>query len=292
VNKLFKLKEWLTVSDAAKHLSIILGEEVTEADVLRLALDRHFKLSVNLVNEARAKWAKIVPIEDAQYREYPARKSVRGEYVNGKFVRGAKGKLRRILQGSKIDDKRVLEFADDIVNLKGVYDLLMIGAGPLNIERKYQNLTGGPTIILTVTNPKGVLVERADGKIYQLQDSSVTEKPFTLHTDRFYYPAEKLPEDAILVLRTEELRKFEESINDTPANADKPLTNSERDSLLKLVISMAMKGYGYDPNAKKNTTVSDISADLAQSGLPLGDDTIRKYLKQGKELLPAKSINT
>lgn len=31
------LKEWLTVADAARHLSIVFGEDVTEADVLRLA---------------------------------------------------------------------------------------------------------------------------------------------------------------------------------------------------------------------------------------------------------------
>jgi hypothetical protein len=37
VGKLFKLKEWLTLADAAQHLSIIFGEEVKEDDVLRLA---------------------------------------------------------------------------------------------------------------------------------------------------------------------------------------------------------------------------------------------------------------
>jgi len=55
---------------------------------------------------------------------------------------------------------------------------------------------------------------------------------------------------------------------------------------------MAMKGYSYDPTAKKNSAVADIAADLALLGLPLGDDTIRKYLKQGNEQLPAKPTNT
>ena len=36
-SKLFNLKEWLTLDDAAKHLSIVFGEEVTRADILRLA---------------------------------------------------------------------------------------------------------------------------------------------------------------------------------------------------------------------------------------------------------------
>jgi hypothetical protein len=34
--KLLKLRDWLTVPDAARHLSILLGDEVTEAHVLRL----------------------------------------------------------------------------------------------------------------------------------------------------------------------------------------------------------------------------------------------------------------
>ena len=50
MKKLLKLREWLTVPEAAGHLSILFGEDVTEADVLRLALDGHLTLSVNFVN--------------------------------------------------------------------------------------------------------------------------------------------------------------------------------------------------------------------------------------------------
>jgi hypothetical protein len=39
LKKLMKFKTWLTVPDAARHLSILFGEDVTEADVLRFALD-------------------------------------------------------------------------------------------------------------------------------------------------------------------------------------------------------------------------------------------------------------
>ena len=47
---LYKLKEWLTAPDAAAHLSMALVEDVTEADVLQLALDGQLTLSVNFVN--------------------------------------------------------------------------------------------------------------------------------------------------------------------------------------------------------------------------------------------------
>jgi len=43
---LFNLKEWLTIPDAARHLSTIFDESLTEADILRLGLNGHLKLSV------------------------------------------------------------------------------------------------------------------------------------------------------------------------------------------------------------------------------------------------------
>lgn len=73
---------------------------------------------------------------------------------------------------------------------------------------------------------------------------------------------------------------------------DKPLVTSERDSLLKLVIGMAVQGYSYNPEAKKSGTVAEIKSDIEQLGLALDDDTIRSYLKQASAKLPAKSINT
>ena len=55
MGKLFNLKQWLTVEDAAKHLSIVFGEPVSKADVFRLALDGELTLSVRFVNGANAR---------------------------------------------------------------------------------------------------------------------------------------------------------------------------------------------------------------------------------------------
>jgi hypothetical protein len=73
---------------------------------------------------------------------------------------------------------------------------------------------------------------------------------------------------------------------------DKPLWISERDSLLKLVIGMAVQGYSYNPEAKKSGTVAEIKFDIEQLGLSLDDETIRSYLKQASAKLPGKPINT
>jgi hypothetical protein len=68
MKKLLNLKQWLTVADAARHLSILFEEEVTEADVLRLALDEQLVLSVHFVNHASGRCGPVVPLQDAKLR--------------------------------------------------------------------------------------------------------------------------------------------------------------------------------------------------------------------------------
>lgn len=70
---------------------------------------------------------------------------------------------------------------------------------------------------------------------------------------------------------------------------EKPLGTRERETLLKLVIGMAIKGFDYDPDSKKNSAIPQIVASLEGVGLPLSGETVRKYLKEGKGLLPGNS---
>jgi hypothetical protein len=67
---------------------------------------------------------------------------------------------------------------------------------------------------------------------------------------------------------------------------EKPLGARERDSMLKLVIGMAIKGYAYDPKAGRSGAAREIAGDLQSAGLALDEDTIRKYLNEAKGLLP------
>lgn len=69
---------------------------------------------------------------------------------------------------------------------------------------------------------------------------------------------------------------------------EKPLSTRERDSLLKLVIGMAVGGYGFEPGASRSEQTAAIATDLATSGVALDVDTVRKWLKQASELLPPK----
>jgi hypothetical protein len=71
----------------------------------------------------------------------------------------------------------------------------------------------------------------------------------------------------------------------TPAETA-PLDPRERESLLKLVIGMAIGGYSYEPNAKRSTIVGEIVSDLLLAGMSISEDTVRRHLASGKELLP------
>jgi hypothetical protein len=66
---------------------------------------------------------------------------------------------------------------------------------------------------------------------------------------------------------------------------DRELKTRERESLLKLVIGMALAGYKYDPKAARSPVIIEIADDLAKAGVALDSDTVRKYLQEARELL-------
>lgn len=83
--------------------------------------------------------------------------------------------------------------------------------------------------------------------------------------------------------------------------AEESLKEPERVSLLKMVLGMAIEGYGYVPksnqNGKQRSSASgdksgSICADLKLCGLNLADDTIRKYLKLAEERFPNAKLTS
>ena len=78
----------------------------------------------------------------------------------------------------------------------------------------------------------------------------------------------------------------EKSPVSTQHEEEKALTPNERSSMLKMIISMAVKGYRYDPAATKNDAVVEITKDMEELGITLSDDTVRKYLKLAATKLP------
>lgn len=71
-----------------------------------------------------------------------------------------------------------------------------------------------------------------------------------------------------------------------PMTSDSLLIETERDSLLKIVLGMAMAAYDYKPSAPRNPATGEsrgsISADLQRLGLTLDADTVRKFIKEAE----------
>lgn len=284
--KLFSLKEWLTVADAAKHLSIVFGENVTEADVLRLALDGRLQLSVNLVNHAKARCGKVISWEETEWWLFPEWQSLSGQrrlmdaYTEKADGRPCPQKLEALfneipvderekycplMRSLNLDGERFLTLSETVSTLVGVWDLPMIGAERLDVEHEYQFLTGGPAV--TLMNLDGAFVagrneqmcqiqERWDDNEYEsgsnaaleklkrkITEEHITEEEKKKLLDRYneqrkqfherknarpdhenYYPAGGLPTDAVIVVRTEALREFEQSITGGPIGTEDLMT--------------------------------------------------------------------
>jgi hypothetical protein len=305
MSKLFKLKKWLTLPDAAKHLSIVFGEEVTEADILRLSLDEHLKLSVHLVNGAVARRGKVVNLNQAQMYLLPTdSKGLSLDDLMPHFLRSVTlednlpeavkkelddKKLTYSIKGILLKSNEVLELENTNIfysDISGVFDLPMVGGEALDIEHKYQMLTNGAEV--TGTFLEGTFVISLDGEWWQLQ-SHFNDNPYSktdedkkerakkplYHPDN-YYPAGGLPKDAVLVVRTEELRRFELSLSDE-SKLEKPLNTTERNTLLTIIAAMC-KYESIDP--KDRGTTSEIVRMTEDLGAPLSDDTIRSVLKK------------
>ena len=113
MSKLLKLKQWLTVPDAAKYLTEACEEDVTEADVLRFALDGQLTLSVYFLNEhPKAKRASYIPCKDSR-------------------LCGVLG-----LEGESLPytDLDLLDVTDGQVELSGVWNLPMIAGDRLALN--------------------------------------------------------------------------------------------------------------------------------------------------------------
>lgn len=338
MGKLFSLKEWLTVADAARHLSIVFGEDVSDADVLRLALDGRLCLSVYFVNHAKARCGKVVRYSEPELRDAIATGNLPQDLKWHTWPPGAMAALRPdlppdeaeksalMLMSLRIDDDRYLTLDDAVTTLRGVWDLPMIGNERLDIEHEYQNVTGGPAV--TLQGLDGAFVEGHDGQICQLQedydenefqDGSLAqlerlkqyiaeddiedaeaesmlkvhkehrkeflEKRRTKPAKENHYPAGGLPKDAVIVVRTEALREFEQSVNGTPNGPEKPISANERNSLLTIIAALCE----YSAiRPQERGAASQIAKLTEEIGAVVSDDTVRRALAKIPDALETR----
>jgi hypothetical protein len=223
MKKLFRLKEWLTLDEAAQHLSIVFEDSVSSSDVLRLGLDNYLRLSVYFVNHAEARCGKIVHYSISELANAIATGNLPQDLNWHVWPAGAMAVLqpnktaeesekdRIMLMSKRLGDDYYLTLDDDVKTITGVWDLPMYGNEKFDVEQMYQVATRGPNV--TLQGLDGTFVA-GHGHIYQLQDSyKAAEKDEELGLGLVrYFPASGLPKDAVIVVRPEALREFEQNV--------------------------------------------------------------------------------
>jgi hypothetical protein len=320
MSKLVKLRESMTLSEAADHLASILNEPVGEKDILRLALDGHLIISVDLVNKANGRLGHMIAPEDVEYEEFLPSETFPG----AKLFEGMKS--IKAPKAVCIDENRFVQFEGKVQSIDGIWDLMMVGAERLDVEHLYQCITGGPEV--TLVNIEGAFVKRGDIVCRLLESfeenefqsgSMAAEKelrqsiesgeiPFNeieriwedhlearekylekrmSNRENDFYPADGIPKDSVLVVRTEALLEFLNALDgDTSDNRLKPVSTKERQTYLVLIATLCRQA-NIDPSMRGIS--SAIAAMTEEFGAPVSDDTIRNILKQIPDAVEARS---
>jgi hypothetical protein len=175
----FALNEWLPLEQAANHLSSVIPTTVRTADILRFALDGHLKLSVRFPNLVTVKRGEIVQFPHSQIETSIAAGVLPSELkwqmvpaTAARFLADvpeeAEGQPFFKIRNLKLGDERYVKFVGKVKTISGLLDLPMIGGEMIDVEERYQQLTGGPNLNLAAI--EGAVVEGRDGELYQLQE--------------------------------------------------------------------------------------------------------------------------
>lgn len=270
MKKIYKLKQWYSLADAARRLSLTLGEEVTSDEILELALEGNIALFWYVRHVA----AQEVVLE---VRTLESLLSLNPGVENDNLVSN---------EPIEIYDYFPVENQPYVSILEGPHRLLINEIGALeDYLRAHLTNTGGDLISLD-----GFLVQDKSEKIWTILrpfESSDMEKighteRLHLHDKRRFYPSNEWPNISEIGFTKTELEKFE---NDLQNNKNNEIGTRERQTLYKLLIAMATDAYGYRPDELRSPFPKELEGILDRMGLSVSDDTIRAKLKDAAELL-------
>lgn len=271
MSKLFQLKAWLTVKEAASHLTTIFGEAVTEADIFRLCLDRKLTLSVVFIDGHLASPFKLIEDESlVEYLEVPSldgRRSVKLP-VGGQILYAPSGHMYQC-------QNVITDLEED-----WPYDLVMVGGERITIEENYWRLGGGNRE--EFSNIDGSFVSEGE-TIFQLKAAL----PRAEGDPAQFYPLGRLPENKLVVVKTGALLELEQLVAGKRTTPEQLSTN-ERNTLLVMIAALC-KEAGINPQDKSAAAkIERLVERLVDAlGLTKGitDETVKKHLDKIPEAL-------
>jgi hypothetical protein len=91
---------------------------------------------------------------------------------------------------------------------------------------------------------------------------------------------------------SEPIAVFKTDQVDNRLKKQEALFRVEIEELLKLIIVMAIDGYGYRPTSFVPSNIpQEIKSDMRKLGMFISIDDVRKYLKEGSKLLPTSALH-
>lgn len=301
--KLLKLKKWLTIPEAARHLSAVVDETVAESDIYQYALDGILKLSINFITPAYAKPGKIASMPESKDRSlyfynndsteifaYECDERLDFRYKGITIEDGFEFKLMQLPKDFPHDEGALKSFEpeDEIIKLSGIHDIPLIGNEKELIGERLVKLKSGNDTDQSISfNICGLLVSK-EGEFYQIQKmlssnqlqqlEDNTETSIELH--KRFIPSANFPSDSLIVICTNEISKFisyalEEN------TAPKPLSTKEKNSLAIIIKSLSCLAKIDIDHPSKAATAIQKQAELL--GLTISQNTIQKFLTDTKE---------
>jgi len=263
--KLYKLKQWYSLQDAAERLSLTLGENVSIQDVIQLAIEGHIKISWYMRHVT------------AQEVVYDTREITIAGWINDEPE-------QKILCENFYSKEN--EYVDV---LDGPHHLLLENCAALSdYLLAHITKTGGELLTLD-----GYFVQGENNKIWRIVeqfehkylDQMGWNKNPNIYCAKKYFPSAKWPEISELGFTKDDIELFEKSLQSKSKELNE-LDLRERNTVLKIIIGMAIKGYSFNPNKKRNPTAKEITSDISLLGLSIDEDTVRRWLKEACEKLP------
>ena len=200
MSKLTKLKSWLPMGEAAHYLSDKLNEHVSQADLIRLAIDNHIILSVRLINSTMSNQGRAVTADQAEsimsnQIEYPE---------NYPFEINSDEAPYRVIISSQIEPGLYFK-KEQFTFVKGMFDLRWGDGMSLVLRSEYQKLTDGAPI--EDEYAVSIYLCASDDCVYQLLALDDDKDLLECSSDD-YYTANKLPIDSEICVRVENLNTF------------------------------------------------------------------------------------
>lgn len=218
----------MRLQDAALYLTNNLAEPVTEADVLRLALDGKLTLSINIVGNLPANLGELIPVEEIKRRD------VRDDSLDDEdALMSIDDAMISTTQAVRFDCKK-------IQLIRGVWDMSMLGRERALVEKRYHHLADNRELCDEHTyGIDGLLFRNADSFAVILYRAGNLQIIRGIPGD-LYLKVSWMPANAHLVVRTAVLAEFVSSVSGKVAPSQKvgKIRSDREQNLLRVIAGL------------------------------------------------------